>query len=205
MDLASLLPIAAAFLVVTVSPGPANLGCAFVAMRHGRRAGVHFGQGLAAGLALWGVLAALGFGAVLAASEVALMVLKLLGAGYLFWLAWQSARAATRQYDPAPMTGDGQRWFRQGLLLNLSNPKAVFAWMAALAMGLDASASPAAVLLATALCALIGLANYLGWALVFSAGPALRVYRRLRRGIESVVAGLFALAGFGMLRAAFAR
>lgn len=205
MDALTLLTIAAAFLVVTISPGPANLGCALVAMRHGRRAGMQFGLGLALGLTMWGLLAASGMGAVLQASEAALVVLKVLGACYLFWLALHAGRAAARSpVDHTAPVAKG-RWFRQGLLLNLSNPKAVFAWMAALAMGLDAQAGFDAVALATGVCALIGLANYLGWAALFSLEPAMQGYRKVRRWLEGVAAALFAIAGFGMIRSAFAR
>ncbi|GFE50989.1 amino acid transporter [Roseobacter cerasinus] len=205
MDIGTLLTVAGAFFIVAASPGPANLGCALVSMRHGRRAGLQFGVGLSVGLAVWGVLAAAGLGAVLQTSEKALIALKLIGAGYLFWLAWQSGRSAARRMADVKPAATSARWLRQGVLLNLSNPKAVFAWMAALAMGLDADAGVGAVGIATFVCALIGLANYLVWAVLFSAGPALRIYQRLRRWLEGVVAGLFALAGLGMLRSALTR
>lgn len=199
------LAVAGAFLIVTVSPGPANLACAAVAMRAGRRAGIAFGIGLSLGLAFWGVLAACGLGAVLQTSEWVLAGLKLFGAAYLFWLALGSAWASARLDVPERAGPSGDRWVLQGLLLNLSNPKAVFAWMAALTVGLDASAAAGSVVPATVLCAGIGLANYLLWAALFSVPPVMQGYRRARRRIELVLAGLFALAGFGLLRSALAR
>ena len=42
----SLLAIALAFFVVTVSPGPANIAVATVSMNSGRKAGLLFGIGL---------------------------------------------------------------------------------------------------------------------------------------------------------------
>lgn len=204
-DPTALLAILAAFFLVTVSPGPANLACAAVAMRHGRGAGLRFGLGLAAGLALWGGLAAAGMGAVLQASEQALFALKLLGAAYLLWLAYGSARGAVVPAADGLAPTHGQRWFAQGLLLNLSNPKAVFAWMAALAVGLDPGAGGAAVLTATVLCACLGVINYVGWATLFSNIRIREGYARARRWIDGVIAGLFAVAGLGLLRSAFAR
>jgi threonine/homoserine/homoserine lactone efflux protein len=174
-------------------------------MRAGRRAGVAFGIGLSLGLAVWGVLAACGLGAVLQTSEWVLAGLKLFGAAYLFWLALGSARASARLDVPERARLSGDRWVLQGLLLNLSNPKAVFAWMAALAVGLDASAAAGSVVPATVLCAVIGLANYLLWAALFSVPPVMQGYRRARRRIELALAGLFTLAGFGLLRSALAR
>ena len=95
-DAAALLTMAAAFFVVAVAPGPATLGCASVAMAHGRRAGLSFGMGLGAALFFWGVLAALGLGAVIATSAQVMLWLKVLGALYLFWLAWKAGRSAWR-------------------------------------------------------------------------------------------------------------
>jgi threonine/homoserine/homoserine lactone efflux protein len=42
IDALALLTVAAAFFVVAAAPGPANLGCAFVSLRHGRVAGLRF-------------------------------------------------------------------------------------------------------------------------------------------------------------------
>lgn len=205
IDLGTGLAVAGAFLIVTASPGPANLACAAVAMRHGRGPAMIFGLGLSLGLALWGLLAALGLGAVLQASEWALVALKLLGAAYLFWLAVVSARQSNNPDSPSGPDSQSKHWFWQGLLLNLSNPKAVFAWMAALAVGLDPASGVASVALATALCACIGLANYVFWAALFSVPPVMNSYRRARRRIEIAVAGLFAVAGFSLLRSALSR
>ena len=68
MDATSLSTMAAAFFVVAVAPGPATLGCASIAMSQGRRAGLGFGFGLGLALLFWGVLAAIGLGAILAGS-----------------------------------------------------------------------------------------------------------------------------------------
>lgn len=204
-DLNALLAVSAAFFIVAASPGPANLACALVAMRGGRRAGLRFGAGLALGLACWGLLAALGLGALLQTSEKALIVLKLLGAAYLFWLAFQSGLSVARPAARNEAVFATARLFRQGLLLNLSNPKAVFAWMAALSMGLDPAAGASSVLLLTSACALIGWLNYIGWAYLFSLEPAVRAYGRLRRGIDAAMSGLFTLAGFSLVRSAFVR
>lgn len=205
-DLAALWTTLAAFFVVAASPGPATLGCASVAMAHGRRAGVAVAVGLSFGLAAWGALAAMGLGAVLVASEKLLFALKLVGGAYLLWLAWGSGRAALRRdgADAAPTETPG-RWFWKGFALNLSNPKAVFAWLATLAIGLAPGDGPATVVLATVFCSVLGLAIYLVWALGFSHWRVMAGYRRFRRWIEATTAALFAAAGLGVIRSAFAR
>ncbi|MEL7542997.1 MAG: LysE family translocator [Pseudomonadota bacterium] len=205
MSAENLLAIALAFFVVTVSPGPANLSLAAVAMSVGRRAGLHMSLGLALGLAFWGVIAATGFGALLHASSTALTVLKVAGALYLIWLAWCSARSALAPTPHVSVSTTGGRWFWRGLVLNLSNPKAVVAWMAALSMGLAHDAATSALTTATLVCMTLGLVNYVAHAMVFSLPRIMETYTRFRRQVEATVAALFALAGLALLRSALTR
>jgi threonine/homoserine/homoserine lactone efflux protein len=201
----SILAIALAFLVVTVSPGPANIAVATVSMSAGRSSGLKFGLGLSLGLAFWGVVAATGLGALLQTTTTALFTLKVFGGAYLLWLAFQSAKSAkdnSDSFEPAPT---GSRWFWRGLVLNLSNPKAVVAWMAALSMGLGAEQGNAVFLMATGVCVAIGFMNYAGHALAFSFDSVMGGYRRARRWIDTIVAGLFALAGLSLIRSALTR
>lgn len=205
MNLDSLVPIFAAFFVVTVSPGPANIALATVAMSSGRRNGLAFGLGLTAGLAFWGIIAATGLGVILEASQYALLILKVLGGCYLLWLACQSAISASTPMDSTTKSKKEGRWFYRGLLLNLSNPKAVVAWTAALSMGLGSGDSAVQIAVATCFCMVLGLANYIGYALAFSYSSVMSGYQRIRRWIDGIVAGMFALAGFSLIRAAFSR
>ncbi|MEM8741102.1 MAG: LysE family translocator [Pseudomonadota bacterium] len=205
LDAVGLLAAGSAFLVIAVSPGPATLAAASVAMSAGRRAGLRFGLGLSLGLAFWGLVAATGLGAVLQASVQALTALKLLGGAYLLWLAYGSLRSARRREALPPARQPAGGWFRKGVFLNLSNPKAVMAWMATLSLGVTPDLGPAQLVAATVLCALLGALIYAGYAAVFSTRGAMQVYARLRRWIDGLVAGFFALAGLGLLRSAWAR
>jgi threonine/homoserine/homoserine lactone efflux protein len=90
-------------------------------------------------------------------------------------------------------------------LLNLSNPKAVIAWMAALSMGLGADSDWSGVAAATLGCAVIGFAIYFAYAFAFSVSAAMRGYARARRWVDGAVAALFAAAGLALLRSAFTR
>ena len=70
-----------------------------------------FGTGLACGLAFWGGVAATGLGSVLQGSAHLLMALKLLGGGYLLWLAFQSGRTALRGIEAGKEFLGRGRWF----------------------------------------------------------------------------------------------
>jgi homoserine/homoserine lactone efflux protein len=70
---------------------------------------------------------------VLATSATAFLVLKVAGAAYLVWLGVQKWRARPEPLDEAgaPQPGRGRSLVLQGLLVNLTNPKAIL-FMAAL-------------------------------------------------------------------------
>ena len=144
-------------------------------------------------------------GAVLQGSIYLLMVLKVLGGLYLLWLAFLSGRSAWRSDTENPVESNDQRWFFRGLLLNISNPKAVVAWMAALSVGLDSNDDICAIATATAVCIGVGFASYALYSVLFSIGGMMRGYQRFRRRINGVVSGLLTLSGFGLIRSAFTR
>ncbi|MEO0328521.1 MAG: LysE family translocator [Pseudomonadota bacterium] len=204
-DIASLMTIAVAFFIATASPGPATIAVATVSMNAGRKTGLLFGLGLSIGLAFWGLVAATGLGALLQASNYALSILKLLGGMYLLWLAYNSARSAASSAATKIAFVAERGYFRRGLLLNLSNPKAVFAWMAVLTLGLGNTSQVHHVVVATGLCMVVGLFIYVSYAFLFSTSGAMAIYRSTRRWIEGAVAGLFAIAGLGLIRSAFVR
>ena len=123
----ALLPFLAISILLIVIPGPDTAVVTKNAIAGGTRAGVLASVGVAAGLTTWTVAAALGVAALLKASAVAFLVLKICGAVYLTWIGVQLLRSR----GEAPVTrlrpGSGARAVRQGVLSDLGNPKiAVF-------------------------------------------------------------------------------
>ena len=96
MDALLSLPQSAGFLLaallVTLAPGPDNLLVLSLGMARGRRQGVAFGLGCAAGCLNHTLLAALGISALIAASPTAFAGLKAAGGLYLVWLGVQARR-----------------------------------------------------------------------------------------------------------------
>jgi threonine/homoserine/homoserine lactone efflux protein len=205
IDFTTLAAMGTAFFVVAASPGPGNLASATVSMMHGRRIGLTFAAGLASGLMFWGLLAAMGMGAVLQSSATVLFVLKLLGGGYLLWLALQSGRSAVNRTARSNLNATDGRWYFRGLLLNLSNPKAILAWMAAFSVGLTSENGLSQLVAGMGLCILITILNATFWAILFSVEGVMSAYRKTKRNVDVVVSGLFAVAGLGMIRSAFSR
>ncbi|MHB1567788.1 MAG: LysE family translocator [Solirubrobacteraceae bacterium] len=115
--------------IVIVVPGPDTAVVMKNVLLHGRRTALATSFGVAGGLAVWTVAAAVGVASLLRASEVAFTALKIAGALYLAWLGVQAIRAS-RHVQPAAATAPDLRaelstrgGFRQGLLSDLANPK----------------------------------------------------------------------------------
>ena len=124
-----LLPFLGACLLIAMSPGPSTVLIIRNSMRS-RRSGLLTVLGNETGVFVWGVVAALGLTALLAASEVAYDVMRYVGAGVLIVFGVQAIRSA-RRGGAAELTGSaderrepGGRSYRAGLLMNLANPKA---------------------------------------------------------------------------------
>jgi threonine efflux protein len=200
---ALLSPALLAFFVAAASPGPATLAVSTTAMAAGTRAASFLGVGLAVGLGFWGLVAAAGLGALLVQSSVALTVLRWFGGAYLLWLAIQSARSAIAP-DTASASvvhASDRQLLLRGLVLNLSNPKAVLAWISILAIGIGSTEDGTTLATTTILCAILGLAIYLGYAVLFSRASVRSGYRRARRAIDGMAAAFFGYSGLKLVLA----
>src|SRR5712691_1199541 len=114
--------------LVTLTPGPATAMVIRSALRGGRRSAFLTTLGNSLGVLLWGVASALGVSALIAASEVAFLVLKVAGAIVLLWLGIQSlARRRRRRGESRASSRYEDVWspraFRDGLVTCLANPK----------------------------------------------------------------------------------
>ncbi len=205
IDIVSLVSTGLAFFVIAASPGPANISNAAIAMSCGRNISLRYAIGLSCGLIFWGIIAASGLGAILQSSIYLLMALKILGGLYLLWLAAASILSTKNTYLGKVDSSANKNWFLLGLLLNLSNPKTVIAWMAALSLGLNSDNSFYTVGAAFCVCLVVGFLSNVTYSVLFSMSGMMRLYQKAKRWVDGVVAGLLALAGFGLIRSAFAR
>lgn len=133
-------------IVLGLTPGPDNLFVLLQSAIRGRRAGVLVMLGLCTGLLVHTAAVALGLAALFAASAAAFTVLKLLGAAYLVYLAWQAFRApvnAQSAQTVEPMRAG--RMYARGILMNLTNPKVAIFFLAFLPQFADPSRGPLAL------------------------------------------------------------
>ena len=205
-NLHHLLVVFTAYVIAAGSPGPSTLRIMGVAIDHGRRAGLALAVGVISGSLFWGLSTATGLSALLARYAEALIVLKILGGLYLLYLAFRAARSAltadaTVSAGSPPDTNfpTSVALYRQGLVMHLTNPKAVLAWIALVTLGLGAEASWHDVATILVGCAVLSVTIFGGYALVFSTAPMIRLYRRARRWIEGVLAVFFDFVGLRLL------
>lgn len=132
MDLVASLPaFVLAVLLIAASPGPAMALILRRAAIRGFRDTVPTVLGIEVGLYLWALAAAAGFAALVAASEVAYLVLRVAGAGVLIYLGGRAVLSVWRERgnatQPVVPSSPGRRgaWtaFGEGLAVNLANPK----------------------------------------------------------------------------------
>jgi threonine/homoserine/homoserine lactone efflux protein len=118
-------------VLLALTPGPDNLFVLMQSAIWGRKAGMFVVLGLCTGLLGHTAAVAVGLAAVFAASPVAFTVLKLAGAAYLAYLAWQILRAPVESEDgkrPEPMRPGAL--YRRGIVMNLTNPKVLLFFFA---------------------------------------------------------------------------
>ena len=125
MSFALWLGFLLAAVLIAITPGPGAVLSMSIGMRYGYRSALLAILGLQAALLLQLVVVALGLGALLAASETAFGLLKLAGAAYLIWLGVQKWRAPVAAVVAASGDLPKRGLFVQGLLVNLTNPKAI--------------------------------------------------------------------------------
>lgn len=111
-------------LVMELTPGPNMSWLAMLAIMRGRAVALLAVAGVALGLAAHAVLAALGVGALIAASPGLHQALRGLGVGVMLFLAWEAWRDAARPLlADAPIPVAGVFW--RGVLANLFNAKSI--------------------------------------------------------------------------------
>lgn len=205
VDLHHLLLVFTAYIIGAASPGPSTMRIMGVAMNQGRKPALLLAAGVVSGSFFWGSLAATGVSAILTQFAQALFALKIVGGLYLLYLAFKAGRSALISDDQhesqmaanAPVTGF--KLYQRGLLMHLTNPKALLSWIATMTLGLGPEASPGTVAVILAGCGILSVTIFCGYAIVFSTAPMISAYRRARRVIEGMLALVFGIAGLKLL------
>jgi threonine/homoserine/homoserine lactone efflux protein len=136
----------AAAAILVVIPGPNTIYIATRSLESGPRAGIVSALGVMTGTLFHVVAAALGLSALMLTSAVAFDLVKYVGAAYLIFLGVRAllSREAAPDSRTSEASGDMRATFRQGVAVNLLNPKTVLFIAAFLPQFVDVARGPAA-------------------------------------------------------------
>jgi len=201
MGVDSVATFAATWFVLGMSPGPNAAFCVATGLAMSKRAAIFAPVGMAAASAVHVTVAAIGAGTVFALSAPAFRALKWIGIVYLAWLGVKQIRSKgdlLASVGPVPRP---QAVARRGLIVSLSNPKAIIQYAAVLPQFISPSTSAAVqfVVLGAVGVPIVFL-NYSIYTLV-----AVRLSRRLTPGrtaaVRRGVGGVYILAAGLLSRA----
>lgn len=118
--------------LLAFAPGPDNIFVLMQSALYGKKSGIVITLGLCTGLIVHTTAVALGVAAIFMVSATAFNVLKIIGAAYLLYLAWQAWKASTAVMDKPGETSQptGRSLYRRGIIMNLSNPKIAIFFLA---------------------------------------------------------------------------
>ncbi|MBA1189038.1 LysE family transporter [Pseudomonas entomophila] len=181
--------------VISLSPGAGAIASMSSGLQHGFWRGYWNAIGLQLGLLLQIAVVAAGVGAILAASATAFQVIKWFGVGYLLFLAFRQWRALPADLGEDTAVRPAAKplgLVMRGLLINVSNPKALVFMLAVLPQFIDPHQPlvPQYLTIAATMVVvdLVVMAGYTGL-----AARVLRLLRtpRQQRRVNRTFAGLF--------------
>lgn len=177
-DIRSLQLFMIAALVLAITPGPAVLYIVTRSISQGRTAGIVSCLGITSGGLVHVLAAAIGLSAALATSATAFNVVKYAGAAYLLWLGVRTLvtrreAAEIERTEPHSLL----RIYRDGVIVNVLNPKTALFFLAFLPQFVDPSKGQVSLQVASlgGLFLLIATSTDMMWSLsASSAGSWLR-------------------------------
>jgi threonine/homoserine/homoserine lactone efflux protein len=130
----------AASVALALAPGPDNIFVLTQSALHGRKAGLLVTIGLCTGLLVHTAAVSLGVAVIFQTSTIAFNILKIVGAMYLLYLAWQAFRAGAAKFDEKERPAMGWRaLYSRGVIMNITNPKVAIFFLAFLPQFADPS------------------------------------------------------------------
>jgi threonine/homoserine/homoserine lactone efflux protein len=129
--------------LLAIAPGPDNVFVLTQSALHGKLFGILVMLGLCTGLLVHTAAVAFGVAVIFQASTLAFTLLKVAGAFYLLYLAWQAIRSTPEQVC---MNGEqkknGATLYRRGIIMNITNPKVSIFFLAFLPQFADPQRGP---------------------------------------------------------------
>jgi threonine/homoserine/homoserine lactone efflux protein len=205
MGIGQMLGFTGATVMLVGMPGPNNLYISLRSLTQGRRAGVVSALAIETGTLVYVVVAAMGLATLVQASPALFTAITFAGALYLAFLGVKMLRATTADQAGGVQSAPLGKVFRDGVLVNLLNPKAALFFLAFLpqftSRGAGSEQLRNEMLLLGAGAMIIGLSLDLCYAVGADAiGRRVRSTRTTNRWRNRLVAGVYlGLAAFAVI------
>jgi len=188
-------------LGLVLTPGPNMIYLVSRTISQGRQAGYMSLSGVFVGFVIYMLLAVFGITAMLMAVPFAYDVLRIGGAIYLLWLAWQAIKPGGKAvFDVRELPADSpRRLFTMGFLTNLLNPKAAVLYLSLLPQFIDPKAGHVLAQLLTLGCVQILISMSVNGLIIFGAGTVAAFlgsrpsWIKLQRWVMATVLGALAV------------
>lgn len=197
MTVEHLIAFNVALLAAIVSPGPAFLVGVRMTLSAGRTAGIAVGCGLGLMAATWTLMALLGLDAVFYLFPWLYAVAKTAGAIYVLYVAYQMWRSARNPIGSAVQPA--RHAFRQGVLINLLNPKSVLFAAAVLVVVFPAEMSAVENTMVVANHFLVEILFYCAIACAMSSRLVGQRYLRAKVYIDRTASAILSALGLRLL------
>jgi threonine/homoserine/homoserine lactone efflux protein len=132
-------------VVVAAVPGPSNMFVLARGLQSGSQAAVAGAAGCATGAFVYVVATAVGLAALLASSHVVFAAVHYAGAAYLCWLGIAALRSRAPETPATAGPRSPWRSYRQGVVVELGNPKVALFFLALFPQFIHPDAGPAAL------------------------------------------------------------
>ena len=193
----TLVSFAGIAVLVSLTPGPATALVVRSAALHGRREALLVTVGNSTGILMWALASVLGISALVAASETAFVVLKVVGAAVLIVLGVQAVRGRGGDEAEEPDRARNARTsYGHGLMTSFANPKLAVFFIALFPQFVPSGASVLPTTLAMALLLIaVDLVYFTLLALVVSRAKHAVVGSKLARRIERLTGAVMIALG----------
>ena len=130
--LEQIIPFLTATILLTLAPGPDIIYVLVQGMANGKKYAVVTALGLVSGVVIHTTLVAFGVSAIIKQSDTLFVIIKCLGAAYLFYLAYK----VFKSNPDIAFSAEGIKQkslfelYRQGFIMNVLNPKVTIFFLA---------------------------------------------------------------------------
>lgn len=183
--------------LVMISPGPDLV----IVMRNtlvgGRSAGIKTSLGVLTGNLVHLTYCAVGIGWLISQSILAFSILKYAGAAYLIYLGFVSffAPGESLGVDGAARAPSGKKWFLQGFMNNILNPKGTLFYLGVFTMVITPETSIATTLVLIAIMMLVSASFWPFFVYTLDSGGVRKFLVRSQRAVNRIFGGLLIFLG----------